>query len=178
MDNSELPSPLTTLCRDNLLGLDRLRLVVERLSDSQYAQATPPCNSGIGAHVRHVLDHYDAFFSGVDNGVIDYDRRRRDPETEVSRAKAQQRIRLIKDQLERLSNIQAVNNVRVIMDCGSSDSTTVEADSSLVRELQFLVSHTVHHDALIAASANTLNIDLDKQFGVAPSTLRYSECGG
>ena len=46
------------------------------------------------------------------------------------------------------------------------------AASTLSRELQFLVSHTVHHDALIAAAARALGVATEPDFGIAPSTLK------
>jgi hypothetical protein len=49
-----------------------------------------------------------------------------------------------------------------------------EADwsqSSLKRELQFLVSHTVHHYALIKELLRRTGFDAGTEFGVAPSTI-------
>ena len=47
------------------------------------------------------------------------------------------------------------------------------ADSSVERELQVLLSHTVHHYALIAVALRLHGHPVDEEFGVAPSTLRY-----
>ena len=44
--------------------------------------------------------------------------------------------------------------------------------SSLARELQMLSSHTIHHFALIAMTLRAHGVELDADFGVAPSTLR------
>jgi hypothetical protein len=46
-------------------------------------------------------------------------------------------------------------------------------ESSISRELQVLSSHTVHHFALIAITLRTHGVELDSDFGMAPSTLRY-----
>jgi hypothetical protein len=46
-------------------------------------------------------------------------------------------------------------------------------DSSISRELQVLSSHTVHHFALIAMTLRMRGVELDSDFGMAPSTLRY-----
>lgn len=48
--------------------------------------------------------------------------------------------------------------------------------STLHRELQFLVSHTVHHYALIVALLGRLSYELEPEhadFGIAPSTLAH-----
>lgn len=161
---------------DNLTCIEKLTELVERLSDAEYREPIAPCDSGIGAHVRHVLDHYDAFISGLTSGTVDYDRRERDGETQVVRARALARLATVSDQLSALKPSQLPEKFGVIMDCGSAESTSVSASSTPMRELQFLVSHTVHHDALIGASVRALNITIDERFGVAPSTLRYSDC--
>ena len=43
------------------------------------------------------------------------------------------------------------------------------------RELLFLISHTVHHFALIAFMLRSFGIEPGDKFGVAPSTLRYRQ---
>jgi hypothetical protein len=44
--------------------------------------------------------------------------------------------------------------------------------SSVRRELQSLVSHTVHHYALIALMLQLNGVEPTEEFGVAPSTLK------
>ena len=53
-------------------------------------------------------------------------------------------------------------------------------ESSISRELQVLSSHTVHHFALIAMTLRMHGVEIDSDFGMAPSTLRYlaSKNGG
>ena len=43
--------------------------------------------------------------------------------------------------------------------------------STLGRELEFAVSHTIHHYALVRERLR--GVDFDPRFGVAPSTLEY-----
>ncbi|MGC6565166.1 MAG: hypothetical protein ACON38_06080 [Akkermansiaceae bacterium] len=45
--------------------------------------------------------------------------------------------------------------------------------STAGRELQFLLSHTVHHFAMIGGICKCLEVSLEEGFGVAPSTLRH-----
>ena len=56
---------------------------------------------------------------------------------------------------------------------GESAASTVWARSTVERELQVLLSHTVHHYALIAVALRLHGLEVDPEFGVAPSTLRY-----
>jgi hypothetical protein len=46
-------------------------------------------------------------------------------------------------------------------------------ESSLSRELQVLSSHTIHHFALIAVTLRAHGVQMDADFGMAPSTLRH-----
>ena len=45
--------------------------------------------------------------------------------------------------------------------------------STVRRELQFLLSHTVHHFALIAVLLERFSIAVPDDFGIAPSTLKH-----
>ncbi len=45
--------------------------------------------------------------------------------------------------------------------------------SSVKRELQFLLSHTIHHYSLVAVALRAQGFEPGADFGVAPSTLRY-----
>ena len=53
------------------------------------------------------------------------------------------------------------------------EQDTVWCDSSASRELEFLLSHTVHHYALIGVICQLAGQTLPKDFGMAPSTLRH-----
>ena len=60
------------------------------------------------------------------------------------------------------------------MDTGSGDIPEDEWSGSTVRrELQFLLSHSIHHYALIATICHANGFPVPEGFGVAPSTLRY-----
>jgi hypothetical protein len=45
--------------------------------------------------------------------------------------------------------------------------------SSVGRELEYVLSHTVHHHALIAEKLAAIGVYIERHFGVAPSTLEY-----
>ena len=56
---------------------------------------------------------------------------------------------------------------------GCPEEQTPWTESSLERELLAVMSHTVHHYALIAIALRLGDFDPGVGFGVAPSTLRY-----
>jgi uncharacterized damage-inducible protein DinB len=151
-------------------GLDLIR----RLSDAQYSTAPPLFHrGGVGAHFRHILDHYDCFLDGLPEGRVDYDHRRRDHRLEVDRAAAAGKIEEICGRLDRLEG-DAARPLRATLLCGElEDASPVWSGTSLARELQFLVSHTVHHYAVIAAMLRPQGVEPGADFGVAPSTLMY-----
>lgn len=128
----------------------------------------------IGAHFRHVLDHYFAFLHGLEQGRIDYDRRDRDPELEADLQAARTAAERIEAALLALSagTLRAPILVNVAVATESHGETLWEP-STVQRELAFLLSHTVHHYALISLHARQHGVELGEDFGVAPSTLEY-----
>ena len=168
---TSFPQPaLIALCDDNDRCLESLAALVRRLTDADYVCPVQPCDAGIGSHVRHVLDHYDALLNGIDAGRVDYDSRERDPATECDRRVALARIDSLRVDVAALAQRAGDAPLRVCLDCGTGGR--MPAASTLSRELQFLVSHTVHHDALIAAAARALGVETEHGFGIAPSTLK------
>lgn len=122
---------------------------------------------GVGSHLRHCLDSYACFLHGLPQGHIDYDRRERDEVTARDRRYASTRFEWT---MQLLSEALASPH---------PDALQVRQDgphwaaSSVARELQFLLSHTVHHYALIALILRLQGFNPAAEFGVAPSTLRH-----
>ncbi|MEM6639055.1 MAG: DinB family protein [Pseudomonadota bacterium] len=157
---------------DAVLCLDQGVALLRNLNDEQFVTTFPPMfRSGLGAHVRHVVDHVDCLLSGLENGVVNYDHRERAVRTERDRVYA---IDQLIKRMERLGALKATSRdtaLRIHMDTGCGQVQW--ADSSLTRELQFVISHTIHHYALMAAILVHANLDVPKDFGVSPSTLRH-----
>lgn len=162
------------LAADNIGYLKQSLDLLDSIDDAAYANAAPATyGSALGGHLRHCLDHYANFLGGLPAGRIDYDARQRDPRIERERAVAAAKIRELIDGLSALGDDRAV---KVKMDCGARcDESTWWTDSTLRRELQFLVSHTVHHYALIKLILKFQGRSANADFGIAPSTLRYNE---
>ncbi|HMQ15577.1 MAG TPA: DinB family protein [Phycisphaerae bacterium] len=153
-----------------------LRQLAELLavtSDEQYIQKpVGVIPSSLGGHVRHCLDHFDALCSGASTGGMDYDDRSRGTMVETDRSAAQQSIRRLQDRVALLDASVLTRTVRVTSML-AGDGTSIEALSSLGRELAFVLSHTVHHNALVAAMCKTLGIPIPERFGYAPSTVAH-----
>ncbi len=141
--------------------------------DDRTFNATDPASygSGIGAHFRHVLDHYRSFLEGITVGLIDYDNRERDTCEERELSVALESLADISRRMESAA-VDVAASVRVKV-CASTEGEDLHSESSFGRELQFLVSHTVHHFALIAIASRMQGIFPEEGFGVAPSTLKF-----
>ncbi len=165
------------LALDNIHYLAQALDLLEALDDEVYGKPYPPFfDNGIGAHLRHNLDHYRGFLDGLGTFRIDYDARERDPRIETDRALAVRQIHEVIESLRHLSEADTGAAVMVKMDSGDeTQNGATWRSSSIGRELQFLVSHTVHHYALIGVLARLHGVEPGEEFGVAPSTLRYQQ---
>lgn len=167
---------LAALCRDNLDQLDRIDGLLARLEPGEYTHQQVSADP-IGRHVRHVLEHYESLLEGTD-GRIDYETRARDQEVETDPRVASERIAGIRERLAVLSEMDTPASVRVRYTAAADDSTVTEIESTLERECHFVLSHTVHHMALIALLAQRHGHGVPEEFGVAGSTLRYRAQSG
>jgi len=124
-------------------------------------------SSSIGQHLRHCIEHYDELLHAHrESREVNYEARPRDFAIETDPSVAIGRLENITASLAALDTSPAPLK---ILDTGCEGS----ACSSLDRELQYLVSHTVHHFAIIAIIARHFDVSVPENFGVAPSTLKH-----
>ena len=149
--------------------LNQASTLVMVMTDDVFTTTTPMSPRGsIGGHLRHVLDFYRNFLSGIEKGKIDYTQRERNTPIEHDRFFAVERIRNTIDQLAELGDFNLHEHLLV---SGEGDDSW--SRSSIKRELDFLLSHTIHHYSLIAMILRLHEIDPGEEFGVAPSTLKH-----
>ena len=151
-----------------------IRLMAQ-LGPELYTQKHESCyGSTIGGHVRHNLDHFLCLKSGLASGRVDYDARDRDEFLETNPEYAASKMEELITFTHSLESENLDQPLQVKMDSGAGHEEDAHwSQSSLRRELQFLISHTIHHYALIATLCTREGLDLPAEFGVAPSTLRY-----
>lgn len=160
------------LLHANLHFLDQARALLERLDDQTYSQPVESFyGSTIGGHLRHCLEHYLSLLNGIESGRVDYDDRNRDLQLETVACDAVQALKRVGSELTELLSTDPPVGLLVKMDCGSDE--VAWQPSTMGRELQFLVSHTVHHFAMIGGICRALKVAVERDFGVAPSTLRH-----
>jgi len=168
-------SRLTVLIETNVGWLHQALRLLERVDDAAYS-TTPPgfAPHRAGAHLRHIVEFYRCFLEGLESSHIDYDARRRDETIEFSRDAAAAALRSIIASLQMRTELQGERIVWVQMeDVEASGVRESFMESSISRELQVLSSHTVHHFALVAITLRMHGVEMEPDFGMAPSTLRY-----
>ena len=160
---------MTQPAAPNILLLERGVELVEAVDDSLYTCANSNRPGGsVGRHVRHCLDFYASLLRGVPSGAVDYALRARDIDVETRRDRARARLR---ETIEALTSLRAAEMNRAVL--VRSEEEEPWSRSTVLRELQFVRSHTVHHYALIGVLLRTLGFEPGEEFGVAPSTLRH-----
>lgn len=152
--------------------------LVQPLHTEQYCARPESTQCGaIGGHVRHTVDHLAAWLAGIDHGLVNYDARQRETLVETDPTAA---LHAIKHQTARLAEVddqtlaQPVDVLTSMTSCGS----LVRLPSTHARELAFVFSHTIHHNAIIGTIARALGVALPANFGMAPSTIAYRNNNG
>jgi len=134
-----------------------------------------PWGSSIGAHYRHVLDHFVCLIEGLWDAQINYDQRSRNREiegsVEVARAATFDLLEAI-----RAIPAEAFKQVReVVYSVGYGEKSVQAVRDVVAREVMFCVGHAIHHFAIVKLLCSLRAVALPYEFGIAPSTLKYQE---
>ena len=155
--------------------LQQLQAVIGCLRDEQYSmKPVGVVQSSIAAHVRHCLDHVRALLGAIETGELDYDQRDRGTAIETDRAAALAAIKSMRNRLANLSDgvIDQPLRLSVLMTC---DGVPFRFETTVGREMAYVLSHTIHHNALVATMVKTLGGWLPDRFGYAPATIAHEK---
>lgn len=143
--------------------------VVRPLTAEEFTRRDLNTSGSIGAHVRHLLDHIRALERGIATGEICYDHRERDTVVERDPELARSRLQRA---IARLGGIgdYVLDRPLVLMSRIHADGLDVRVTTSVGRELAFVISHTIHHSAMIAVLLEAASREVPPRFGVAPTT--------
>jgi uncharacterized damage-inducible protein DinB len=144
--------------------------VVLTLPVTTYCARTSRVSGSIGEHVRHVLDHISSLVAACPSAVLSYDHRTRGTAVETEPAAAVREIKRLDAALDRWDDrsLDEPIEVAALMTAGGQ---SVTGWSTLARELAFVMSHTIHHQAILALLLELQGSDVpDERFGYAPST--------
>jgi len=164
--------PEASILRANLALLEQADALIDRLSDVVYGADGGPARP-VGPHFRHVLEHYSLFLAGFADGRIDYDARDRETAIESDPQAARRRVRELVSGLLDLDESAIDTPVTVRLECGLGAEEEQWSGTTLRRDLHSLLSHTIHHYALIGLLLERHGVHPGEEFGVAPSTLKY-----
>ena len=177
--------PATHIIRNCVGLLEQAIELVKRIETDVYVSLSPLSPRGsIGGHLRHIIDFYRSFLVGIGSGRINYNLRQRDVLIERDRAHAIKRLGEVIESLQSLLPLDGESLLSVSTEeqlAGGRgrrqeqelDDAAVWCRSTVLRELDFLQSHTVHHYSLVAMLLRLHVIEPGEEFGVAPSTLKY-----
>ena len=131
-------------------------------------------HASVGGHVRHCLDHLAALADGLSSGVIDYDHRQRGTPVELDPTLARTEIARLRTAL---SHVAALPHDRavVVLCMPDREGRPQPLTSTLARELAFVLSHTIHHQAMLRGMCVTMGVTVHSSFGFAPSTLAHHD---
>ena len=165
------PTPHVVVASQDVL-LQALGLLFNMWDTTYSRMAEAPYSASIGGHYRHMLEHFQCLVRGIRSGEINYDARERNPRLETAVTYATiatcDVLRSIKNYTEEslARPCTVVNSVSY----GSGDAPVME--STIGRELAYCVGHAIHHYAIIRLIGSHLGVEVPKEFGIAPSTLK------
>ena len=151
-------------------------IFLDRIDDETYGRPLEgEFAASLGAHYRHVLDHFLCLAEGIRTGQINYDERRRNPQLESSSTCARLVTEGLIDELGSFfpEILQRACTVTYSVGYGETEAETVS--SNLAREVMFCVGHAIHHYAILRLLCAGVGVKLPYEFGVAPSTLKHLE---
>jgi len=162
-----------SLILHNINKLREIKSLLQRIPFFLYSKEQDLLSGAtISQHFRHIIEFYTCLEKGVKTGIVSYDDRERnvllENHTDYSICiidKISHFISWIKDDC----SLSLKENY--------SDNTEEHTffQSSLFRELAYALDHTVHHLAIIKIALKEEKdiIEIDENFGVAPSTIRF-----
>ena len=154
--------------------IGQLTDLLKQLSPNEYTKSLCVLNgSSIGQHTRHVIEFYQCLLAGKSGGVVDYDVRERNLQLEND-------LYLMIETLENIENkiISIKNpNETILLSVSYSTDSHGFIETNFMREMVYLVEHSIHHYALICIGLqeNFPDINIPKNFGIAYSTVRHHE---
>ncbi|MEH6452765.1 MAG: hypothetical protein V7782_06945 [Psychromonas sp.] len=110
------------MIRSQLTVLEQAQTYLKSANSVQYTNIIKPhFMSSAGAHMRHILDHYQSIIIGLVNGIINYDRRNRGGDIELSPDAAFIKIEHIKMFLLSLSAEQMNQAMKLSTEISTSE---------------------------------------------------------
>ncbi len=166
------PSSESLLIDGCIQCIEQCEQILGMVSQEVYV-GTSRGSSSIAAHIRHILDRFNSFFFGLPAAAIDYDARKRDKEIEHNLEAACFALATIARRVEQFKQTPFAKDLITVKESVLPSCPAVEISSTVEREMMGLITHSIHHLAIIALQAKAFGYPLDDDFGKAASTLVY-----
>jgi hypothetical protein len=145
-----------------------------QLGDRKYSQvARAPFSASIGGHYRHVLEHFHCLIEGLPMGTVNYDARRRNPRIENEVTFASIATCDVLRALKKWSDETLERKCATVSSVAYRSDSAALLESNAGRELAYCIGHAIHHFAIIRLICNEVGVEVPKEFGYAPSTLKH-----
>jgi hypothetical protein len=145
---------------------------LSQLSEAEYTQPSRVLSAAtIGQHVRHIIELFLCLENGYEEGIINYEKRKRDHRIETDKGFAA-------DILKKVYQLLDKPNKEIILQAEDYCETAeiVNIPSNYYREVAYNLEHTIHHMALIRVGVNEVSqVELPPDFGVAYSTIKFRQ---
>lgn len=165
---------LQSIVSANCHSLLEIKSQLSELPEQLYTLQPELTAGSIGVHVRHILEHYHMLLAGLSQGVICYDDRIRSEKIEQSLSIALSTLTGITSHLQTLiPEGDRPLTLKAVVSGNSAEQVCTE--TTLVRELIFIHSHTIHHQAIVSVLLKAESIEVSDDFGVAPATLKFRQ---
>lgn len=160
--------------------LDQVETVLDHLDSLPRPQREAMFTaSRTGTHLRHIYDHISALLEGVkdgkkdgvDKGLVDYNRRHRNSVEERDVESSRKRLAFLRSQLRHW--LQTSATVTVVSEIDCTETINQQFESSVEREMLYLINHTLHHLAYVSLALTHAGLELPSHIGLAPSTASF-----
>lgn len=161
---------LTDILDEVLNDLDSLLM---QLSEEEFGRPLDVFSgSSMGQHVRHILEFFQCLTTGIAQGTIDYDARKRDRQIESSPVYARrvlQQLKLVLSQLDTDRPLQLRQTY--------TPESSLQVSTNVGRELVYNIEHAIHHMAMLRIGVKLYQpqVQLPINFGVAYSTILHQQ---
>ncbi len=165
---------MTTPSLESTRGiLEQIQTQVIRLTDEQYARPLALLSgSSPGMHIRHILEFYECLIQQAPQGIICYDKRKRNKTLETS---VQAALRHAKKVQTTVGNQKGLLLQLEVYTPDGSQKQLIPTNWE--RELSYNLEHAIHHLAIlkIGIKYHLPEVELVEDLGVAPATIRFRE---
>ncbi len=158
-----LANPITKL-------FDQIQQVLNQLTDIEYTNHNKALlNATIGQHVRHIIELYIELNNGYENGIVNYELRKRSLQIESDKNFAGNQLNILAKSLNKVDK-----ELLLETDYSMNNLSKIQVQTNYFRELIYNLEHTVHHMALMrVALLSYKSIKVTDDFGVAVSTIKF-----